>query len=261
MIPVGLRRRPQFVDLMNEILIDPHTIRYPNRDAKQLRDGFVFSQYDEENNRQMLDQQLQVNNIEQRMILLRKAAAEAGISHAALRTITDESAILDIVAAGALSPEQQAAAEAALRQEEATRQLQERIKEQMRQQAIGTIAAQSFGDSASSSAAASAPQSPWITVEPPSLGRDAAGTYRFIIKKRIDPTGLSLEQLDKLRNQPQDKKLSIDDLTNMIEEYNGTFPTNYIHMKIETESDKKKAINILKSRNIQIFVKHVTFGA
>lgn len=82
MIPVGLRRRPQFMDLLQEIQIDPHKIRYPNRDAKRLRDGFVYSQFDEENNRQMLMQQLNVNAQEQSAAVFRMAAAQAGVPHA-----------------------------------------------------------------------------------------------------------------------------------------------------------------------------------
>ena len=50
MILKGLRVRPQFDDLLQQIAKHPYIPRYPNRDAKNLRNGFVFSQYDEMNN-------------------------------------------------------------------------------------------------------------------------------------------------------------------------------------------------------------------
>jgi len=75
----GLRRRPQFIDLLTEILVDPHKIKYPNRDAKQERNGFVYSQFDEESNRLMMDQQTNVNM--QMYKDLMKRMATASVQH------------------------------------------------------------------------------------------------------------------------------------------------------------------------------------
>ena len=78
MIPVGLRRRPQFSDLLLEIKTDPNTIRYPNRDAKLLRDGFVYSQYDEENARIMVDQQPSEQLSRQQQLAIRLESMTTG---------------------------------------------------------------------------------------------------------------------------------------------------------------------------------------
>ena len=78
MIPVGLRVRPQFDDLLQKIAKHPYIPRYPNRDAKRLRNGFVFSRFDEDNLILADQQQLNVVNFQARHQLILQTAMEAG---------------------------------------------------------------------------------------------------------------------------------------------------------------------------------------
>ena len=78
MIPVGLRVRPQFDDLLQMIAKHPYIPRYLNRDAKRLRNGFVFSRFDEDNLILSDQQQLNVVNVQARHQLILQTAMEAG---------------------------------------------------------------------------------------------------------------------------------------------------------------------------------------
>ena len=54
----GLRLKPRYEDLIGVAVSDGlQNIKFPNRDAKQLRDGFVLSQLDGEGMRSMERQQ------------------------------------------------------------------------------------------------------------------------------------------------------------------------------------------------------------
>ena len=58
----GLRARPQYEDLINVAVSDKlYDIKFPNRDAKFLREGFVLSQLDGEGMRAMGRQQEQAS--------------------------------------------------------------------------------------------------------------------------------------------------------------------------------------------------------
>ena len=58
MIPSGLRVRPQFNDLLPKL--NQEIFRPVNRSARQLRNGFVFSQCDEQNGILAEQQQLYI---------------------------------------------------------------------------------------------------------------------------------------------------------------------------------------------------------
>ena len=54
----GLRLKPKYEDLTGVAVSDkPYDIRFPNRDAKFLGEGFILSQLDGEGMRQMEKQQ------------------------------------------------------------------------------------------------------------------------------------------------------------------------------------------------------------
>ena len=54
----GLRLKPKYEDLINVAVSDKlYNIRFPNRDANFLREGYVLSQLDGEGMRQMEKQQ------------------------------------------------------------------------------------------------------------------------------------------------------------------------------------------------------------
>ena len=59
----GLRVRPQYEDLINVAVSDKlYNVKFPNRDADCLREGFVLSQSDGEGVRAMARQQEQASN-------------------------------------------------------------------------------------------------------------------------------------------------------------------------------------------------------
>ena len=62
MIPTGLRVRPQFNYLLTQL--NKEICRPVNRSARQLRNGFVFSQYDAQNVILAEQQQLNIVNIQ-----------------------------------------------------------------------------------------------------------------------------------------------------------------------------------------------------
>jgi len=152
------------MDLLQEIQIDPHKIRYPNRDAKRLRDGFVYSQFDEENNRQMLLQQMNFNVNAYRALVDRMIAATSGVPNVAIHTpsdvliggsdasmydpsfIDDDISSMSIEAMGAVAPQQQAAAAAASSQEQAASLIQQSYRKRKAEIAALNISALSFGD-------------------------------------------------------------------------------------------------------------------
>ena len=58
----GLRVRPRYEELIGVAVSDKlYNIKFPNRDAKSLREGFVLSQLDGEGMRQMEKQQEQAS--------------------------------------------------------------------------------------------------------------------------------------------------------------------------------------------------------
>lgn len=159
MIPTGLRRRPQFMDLLQEIQIDPHKIRYPNRDAKRLRDGFVYSQFDEESNRQMLLQQMNFNVNAYKGLVNRMLAAAGRGPHVGMYAPSDISmgdtdygdvdfidaaSQASLEAMGAVNPQHQAAAAAASTSERAQDLARDAALQQQRMQTAKVIAQQSM---------------------------------------------------------------------------------------------------------------------
>ena len=58
----GLRLKPEYEDLIGVAVSDKlYTVKFPNRDAKFLREGFVLSQFDGEGMRAMERQQEQAS--------------------------------------------------------------------------------------------------------------------------------------------------------------------------------------------------------
>ena len=86
MLTGGLRRKPQFIDLVKDLARPAYVPRFPKRDAKNLRNGFVFSQYDEKTAVLMDQQQLNVANVEVHRMLVKQAALAAGIFVSELAT-------------------------------------------------------------------------------------------------------------------------------------------------------------------------------
>ena len=89
MLTGGLRRKPIFMDLVKDLAKPAYIPRFPNRDAKKRGNGFVFSQYDEENAVLMDQQQLNVVNVATHQLLVKQAAMEAGISVSELALTAD----------------------------------------------------------------------------------------------------------------------------------------------------------------------------
>ena len=85
MIPSGLRKRPQFSDILREMSTTPLSLKYPDRSSKRMVDSFVYGQYDEEN--QLLAQEQQLNTVinQSRGTMILQAAMEAGIPQALLQ--------------------------------------------------------------------------------------------------------------------------------------------------------------------------------
>ena len=137
MIPVGLRVRPQFDDLLQKIAKHPYIPRYPNRDAKRLRNGFVSSRFDEDNLILADQQQLNVVNFQARHQLILQTAMEAGAHPSSLDLSTLPPLHPPILAEVGGMTEQQRLQELADRVEE-QRQQDYQI-EQKRLKAIGLV--------------------------------------------------------------------------------------------------------------------------
>ena len=77
----GLRKKATFNELIDYISRDPDRIKYPNRQAKQLRNGFELSQLDGEGFREMEQQHLQHMKEQYKENLLRQMATKHGVQH------------------------------------------------------------------------------------------------------------------------------------------------------------------------------------
>ena len=88
----GLRLKPKYEDLIGVAVSDKlYNIKFPNRDAKFLRDGFILSQLDGEGMRQMEKQQEMASKEAYKEHLLRQAAVnnDDNISHHSFRTANE----------------------------------------------------------------------------------------------------------------------------------------------------------------------------
>ena len=88
----GLRLKPKYEDLIGVAVSDKlYNIKFPNRDAKFLREGFVLSQLDGEGMRQMEKQQEMASKEAYKEHLLRQAAVnnDDNISHRSFRTANE----------------------------------------------------------------------------------------------------------------------------------------------------------------------------
>ena len=82
----GLRLKPRYEDLIGVAVSDGlQNIRFPNRDAKQLRDGFILSQLDGEGMRQMEKQQEMASKEAYKEHLLKEIAKNTGANIHGLR--------------------------------------------------------------------------------------------------------------------------------------------------------------------------------
>ena len=82
----GLRIKPTYEDLVNVAVSDElHYVKFPNRDAKLLREGFVLSQLGGEGMRQMEKQQEQASKEAYKEHLLKDIAKNTGANIHGLR--------------------------------------------------------------------------------------------------------------------------------------------------------------------------------
>ena len=82
----GLRVRPQYEDLVGVAISDElYNIKFPNRDAKFLREGFVLSQLDGEGMRAMERQQEMASKQAFKESLLKEIAINTGSNLSDLR--------------------------------------------------------------------------------------------------------------------------------------------------------------------------------
>ena len=82
----GLRLKPIYEDLINVAVSDKlYNIKFPNRDAKFLRNGFVLSQLDGEGMRQMEKQQEMASKEAYKEHLLKEIAKNTGANFHDLR--------------------------------------------------------------------------------------------------------------------------------------------------------------------------------
>ncbi len=83
----GLRLKPKYEDLIGVAVSDKlYNIKFPNRDATFLRNGFVLSQLDGEGMRQMQIQQEQASKEAFKECLLKQIAVNTGANLSDLRT-------------------------------------------------------------------------------------------------------------------------------------------------------------------------------
>ena len=83
----GLRLKPKYEDLIGVAVSDKlYNIKFPNRDATFLRNGFVLSQLDGEGMRQMQIQQEQASKEAFKESLLKQIAVNTGANLSDLRT-------------------------------------------------------------------------------------------------------------------------------------------------------------------------------
>ena len=82
----GLRLRPRYEELI-EVAVsgELYNVKFPNRDAKLLREGFVFSQLDREGARTMEKQQEQASKEAYKEHLLKQTAKNTSVNSHDLR--------------------------------------------------------------------------------------------------------------------------------------------------------------------------------
>ena len=82
----GLRLKPTYEDLINVAVSDKlYNIKFPNRDAQFLRNGFVLSQLDGEGMREMEKQQEMASKEAYKEHLLKEIAKNTGANFHDLR--------------------------------------------------------------------------------------------------------------------------------------------------------------------------------
>eukprot|EP00972_Heterocapsa_arctica_P102007 15030176-Heterocapsa_arctica.AAC.1 len=75
----GLRLKPTYQELIGIALDDKaYGVTFPDRSARQLREGFVLSQLDGEGARFYEEQQQQLEQQQTRQTLIRRVAADVG---------------------------------------------------------------------------------------------------------------------------------------------------------------------------------------
>jgi hypothetical protein len=81
-----LRKRPHYMDMINEVEVGPEGIKYPDRTATFLRNTHYLSRFDGDQSFINLEEQ-ESNMAKERMIQeeLRQMARETGRSHAGLQ--------------------------------------------------------------------------------------------------------------------------------------------------------------------------------
>ena len=95
----GLRLKPKYEDLIGVAVSDKlYNIKFPNRDATFLRNGFVLSQLDGEGMRQMQIQQEQASKEAFKESLLKQIAVNTGANLSDLRTDSNADTRTDRVA-------------------------------------------------------------------------------------------------------------------------------------------------------------------
>jgi hypothetical protein len=86
----GLRIKPLYSQLIGTALSDDNrNIKFPNRDAKFLRNGFELSQLDGEGQRAMERQQQMAASENYKQSLIKQIAINSGLSASSLRTEVD----------------------------------------------------------------------------------------------------------------------------------------------------------------------------
>ncbi len=88
----GLRLRPTYEQLIGVAVSDKlYNVKFPNRDAKFLREGFVLSQLDNEGMRQMEKQQDMASKEAYKDHLMKQASSNSdNISHYSFRSANEE---------------------------------------------------------------------------------------------------------------------------------------------------------------------------
>ena len=83
----GLRVKPNYESLINVAVSDKlYNVKFPNRDATFLRNGFVLSQLDGEGMRAMQLQEEQAMKESLKDHLLKQSSKETGVNISDLRT-------------------------------------------------------------------------------------------------------------------------------------------------------------------------------
>lgn len=254
----GLRRRPQFVDILNELATKPLSLTLPDRSAKQMVGSFVYGQYDEENQRLMEQQQMNAVVNRSRSAMITQLAVESGIPAEILRNELRQSGFTKELFDEAVAPQEQVNADISRLKQIIKNEQSHREAEQRRVETSGVIGGEAVGadepvtpigeGGASSSGQQEAFEFRTVDALPGGINRGTKEAYDYF-KSSIIVTKRPIEEytlptlvnvIKKYNDQvPRENRIEIQSLRGLSESDRETLRQEYLVEILDRVSDSE----------------------